>query len=74
MHRYKVGQLYNPARSRWEELPEYNFRNGQHELLLFFRSPSRAEIESVKTGQARFAFTVERGVIFFLYEFATAVP
>lgn len=74
MHRYKVGQLYNPARSRWEELPEDNFRNGQHELLLFFRSPSRAEIESVKTGQARFAFTVERGVIFFLYEFATAVP
>lgn len=70
---YEVGKPYNPNVTRWEELPEYNFRSGQHELLLFFRAPTGAEIESVKTGAARFAFTVEHDVIFLLYEFKPGV-
>lgn len=73
MHKYEIGALYNPARTAWPESPQYNFRGGQHELTLSYRNPTEEEIASVQSGQARFAFAIEQGVIFFLYRFEPAV-
>jgi hypothetical protein len=66
---YEIGELYNPKVTKWPELPEYNYRGGQHELLLFFRNPTDAEIAAVQKGGAEFAFAIEKSVIFFLYRF-----
>lgn len=52
MHRYEVGQPYHPSRRAWPEGAQYNYRQGQHELVLFFQSPTTREIEAVRHGQA----------------------
>jgi hypothetical protein len=74
MHLYKVGELYNPNRTKWPETPQYNFRNGQHELLIFLNSPTPSEVESVKKGEAHFAFAFEGEIIFLMYKFDPEVP
>lgn len=74
MHAYSVGQAYNPKIASWPESAEYNFRAGQHELLLFFNRPNEEEIASVKSGLAHFAFAAEAGAIILLYRFEPAIP
>lgn len=69
MYSYEVGQLYHPDRTTWGETPQYNYRGGGHELVLFYGSPTSREIRDVRRGLAQFAFAVEEGVIFFLYRF-----
>jgi hypothetical protein len=73
MYTYKVGGQYSPNRSRWPELAQYNFRGGQHELVLFFNQPSRQEIQDVSTGKAEFALYVERSLIILLYQFGQSI-
>lgn len=55
MHVLRVGHLYDPERASWPEGTQYAFRGGAHELLLFFRGPTAAEVEAVRRGRARFA-------------------
>lgn len=74
MHILKVGELYNPNVTRWPEMPEYNCRAGQHELLLPFASPSEEEVASVQSGHAHFAFCEESVAIILLYRFEPDVP
>lgn len=72
-HLYEVGKPYIPGRTAWPEGVEYNFRAGQHELRLFFRSPSAAEVEAVRTGDCEFALVVEGPVIFLMYRFGRSI-
>ena len=67
LYRYEVGQLYHPGRTQWAEAGEYNFRDGAHELRLFWNRPSPREIEAVKTGQVEVALLIDPPVIRFLY-------
>jgi hypothetical protein len=48
---------------------EYNFRAGQHELLLCFKDLTGPEIRAVREGQPEFGLVVLDDVIFFLYRF-----
>lgn len=52
MHAYEVGQLYHPSLRSWPETPQYNYRSGEHELVLFLASPSLREVEDVREGEA----------------------
>ena len=71
MYAYQVGQPYNPRVRQWPEGANYNFRGGQHELLLLFPHPSAAEIRGAKTGQCEFAMLKSAdSLLFFLYRFA----
>jgi hypothetical protein len=72
-HLYQVGRPYIPGRAGFPEGVEYNFRAGEHELLFFFYSPSRAEVKALRTGECEFALAVEGPVIFLLYRFGTAI-
>ena len=73
MHEYQVGELYNPNVKSWLETPQYNYRSGSHELVLFFKRPSTTEITAVKDGKAEFALAVRGDIIFFLYRFGTSI-
>jgi hypothetical protein len=73
MYEYKVGQPYNPNVKNWPETPQYNYRQGEHELVLFFNKPSISETLAVKQGKAEFALTVKDDIIFFLYRFGQPV-
>jgi hypothetical protein len=72
LHSYRVGDRYHPDRTFWPERGEYNFRQGEHELRLFYASPSKAEIAAVRAGEAHFALLAAPPVIIFCYRFAAA--
>lgn len=74
MHRYEVGQPYHPSRRAWPEGAQYNYRQGQHELVLFFRSPTAREIEAVRHGQAEFGLYAHDDLLVLLYRFGAGVP
>ena len=69
LHSYRVGELYHPGRTEWGESPQYNFRSGQHQLVLFYHRPTREEVDAVRNGPAHFGACMEGQSIFFLYKF-----
>jgi hypothetical protein len=52
---------------------DYNFRAGTHELRMFFRLPTRREVEAVRKGRCEFALAFEGPVIFLMYFFDPAI-
>jgi hypothetical protein len=68
-HNLRVGAPYNSNRRSWPEGAEYNFRGGEHELLLLFPDPSAEEIAAVATGEAELALFVEQPAVLLLYRF-----
>lgn len=72
MHLYEVGKLYTD-RTHWPEGAQYNYRGGEHELVLFFNRPTAKEIHSIGKERAEFALFVERQLIILLYRFGTGL-
>ncbi|WP_061232523.1 hypothetical protein [Leptospira noguchii] len=73
MYVYKVGGQYS-NRTKWEEGGHYFYRQGQHELLLFYKDPTEREINAVRKGEAKFAFLEFKSIILFSYSFDPAIP
>lgn len=67
LHAYEVGKLYNPNRTDWPQTPQYNYRGGEHELTLFYESPTRQEIRSAKKSPLHLALVVEQPLIILLF-------
>jgi|SRR6266545_5764288 len=73
LHEFEVGKPFWPGQKTWPENgAQYELRDAQHVLTLIAQHPTSEQIESVSAGEARFAFGVERGVIFFYSTFAPA--
>jgi hypothetical protein len=73
MHIYEVGKLYT-ERTHWPELAQYNYRGGEHELVLFFNHPTPEEIHDVARGEVSFALYERGAQIVMLYRFGQALP
>ncbi len=69
MHAYSVGSMFVRNRRNWPECAQYNYRGGQHELVVFFASPSPAEVEAVRAGESEFGVLVDGAPLFLLYRF-----
>jgi hypothetical protein len=69
-----VGAPYSPGVTRYPEVAQYNYRQGQHELVLFLERPSNPEQEAVRKGEAEFALYVDGPAIVLAYRFGSAVP
>jgi hypothetical protein len=69
----EVGKPYLPGRTRLEPRAEYNWRAGQHELLLCLSDLTEAEVQAIAQGEAEFALLVWRDVIFLLFRFGDAI-
>src|SRR5260370_29533370 len=69
----EVGKPYIAGLAAIEPRVQYNFRSGQHELLLCFSHLTEAEIAAVRTGDSEFAVLIYGLVIFFLYRFEKAI-
>jgi len=67
VHAYIVGQLYHPGRTRWPEAAQYDYRSGQHELVMFWSGISPGDIQAVKRGTCEFEMVELPPVIFLLY-------
>lgn len=68
-HLYEVGKLYHANRTQWPENVEYNYRDGAHELRLFYLSPPPKKVADVQNGQVRLALYPYLDVIFFCFRF-----
>ena len=53
LHLRQVGELYHPGVRSWPEISQYNYRNGEHDLVLFLTKPSETEIHAARTGGGR---------------------
>lgn len=71
-HAYAVGKPYAAGRTSFPETVQYNYRGGEHELVCFWRNPSRQEIAGVTRGRAGFGLLIEGDVVFLLYQFNDA--
>ena len=73
IHEFQVGKPFWPGQKFWPDGgTQYILRDAQHFLTLWFKYPTKEEIKSVNTGEARFAFGVEKGMIFFYSSFSPA--
>lgn len=68
MTRYSVGGLYS-TRRQWQEGMDYNYRQGIHELRMFYRDPTKAEVQAVQMGTPRFGLLVDGPCIILLFRF-----
>jgi hypothetical protein len=68
-HLYIVGQPYHPDRKMWPQTPQFNYRGGECELLLFFGQPTPAEVRAVKEGRSEFALYDRDGLVVLCYRF-----
>ena len=73
MHAYTVGKPYNPNRQEWPEVIQYNFRGGEHELVLFLNAPTPEELNDVSSGEAQFALYARDSQILMLCKFGDAI-
>ncbi len=74
MRTIEVGKLFDPRLTRWPDgVSEYNYRSGHHRLIIPLARPTPDEVEAVRFGAAKFAFTVIGPVIVFQYRFGTAL-
>jgi hypothetical protein len=73
MPELRVGAPYIPGKTSFVEGVQYNFRSGEHELLMWLGSPSRAEVDDIRRGQAEFALVVRPPIIFLMYRFGKAI-
>lgn len=69
MPELRVGAPYNPARRVWPETAQYSYRGGGHELVLFLRRPTPAEVAAVRGGASEFALYHHEDQICLLYRF-----
>jgi hypothetical protein len=74
VYKLAVGQPLLPGKSALPTATNYNFRGGQHELLLILDALSDRETEAVRTGPCDFALLIFRGVLFLLYRFGDTIP
>jgi hypothetical protein len=66
---HRVGALYDPRQRSWPERADYNFRAGGHELRLFLRNATGAEVEAVREGRIGFGLLVELPELFLISRF-----
>ena len=69
LHPYQVGQPYHPDREMWPQAPQFNYRGGACELVLFFDQPTPAEVVAVESGRAEFALYDRAGLAVLSYRF-----
>lgn len=74
MRTLAVGQLLEPGVTRYDEMPEYNYRSGIHRLIIAMRNLTPAEVEAVRHADVKLAFTVIGDVLIFQYRFGAVLP
>jgi len=65
-----VGAPYSPQHTRYDEGALYRYRDGAHQLSLFWPAPSAAEIAGLATAAVEFALYSADAAAFLLYRVA----
>ncbi len=63
-----VGERWSPEHERYDEGARYLYRHGAHELTLFWKGPTAAEIEGFRTRPVEVGLYVQAPAAFLLYK------
>jgi hypothetical protein len=63
-----VGEVYSPEHARYEEGARYAYTGGAHELILFWNSPTQAEVEGFRMQPMEVALFTHGPAAFLLYK------
>lgn len=70
MSTLQVGEVYSPDFNSYPEATQYCYRDGVHDLVLFWTRPSPDEVNGFRTRPVEFALYVQQPVLFLLYRIA----
>ncbi len=68
MSQRQVGEVFDPAYSRYDEGARYLYTGGAHELILFWNGPSAGEIAGIRNQPVEVGLFSHGPVGFFLYK------
>jgi hypothetical protein len=68
----RVGERYSPEHNTYSEGTQYCYHAGVHDLVLFWRSPTPAEIIAFENNAVEFGWLVDFPALFFLYRIQNA--
>ena len=71
MHKYEIGQLFQPGVTRYNEETRFDFLQDGAVLMLFFNHPTPQEIEDIRSGRFEIGFCEKSGIIFMLFRFGS---
>jgi hypothetical protein len=71
---YRVGTIYHPGKTRWQEGTDFNYRSGCLELRMFFSRLTQSDIRAIRNGPCSFHLAVVNDTLFFLFQFGNACP
>ena len=63
-----VGEVYDPAYNRYDEGARYAYAGEGHELVLFWRGPTQAEVEGFRTQPVESGLFTHGPAAFLLYK------
>ena len=63
-----VGEVYSPEHARYDEGARYAYTGGAHELILFWNSPTQAEVEGFRMQPMEVALFTHGPATFLLYK------
>lgn len=63
-----VGEVYSPEHARYDEGARYAYTGGAHELILFWNSPTQAEVEGFRMQPMEVALFTHGPAAFLLYK------
>jgi len=71
MHKYEIGQLFQPGVTRYNEETRFDFLQDGAVLMLFFNHPTPQEIEDIRSGRFEIGFCEKDSIIFMLFRFGS---
>ncbi len=63
----QVGEVYSPDHTSYAEATQYCYRDGVHDLVLFWTNPTPDEVSGFRTQPVEFALYIQQPVLFLLY-------
>ena len=66
----RVGDVYSPEHTQYSESTQYCYKDGVHDLVLFWAEPTAEEIHGFRFQPVEFAVYVQPPVLFLLYRIA----
>ena len=64
----QVGEVYSPEHNKYDEGARYTYKNGAHDLVLFWGSPTGAEIQGFRSEPVELALYTHGPAAFLLYK------
>jgi len=69
MQAIEVGKLLQEGKTRYPEVPKFDFDQAGGVLYVFFKSPSQAEIDAFRSGAVKLGLFYKDDIIFMLFKF-----